>query len=92
MVAYSSGNEVDAGPGPAEDVGIPQVAAMGVPQAAMESVVPRPHQYTGYKQNSYCVKCGKYCFHWHGASPNNPDLYPDYECKDCGYVRKMKIA
>ena len=55
MVAYSSGNEVDAGPGPAEDVGIPQVAAMGVPQAAMESVVPRPHQYTVYKQNSYCV-------------------------------------
>ena len=92
MVAYSSGNEVDAGPGPAEDTGISQVAAMGIPQAAMTSVVPRPHQYTGYKQNSYCVKCGKYCFHWHGASPNNPDLYPDYECKDCGYVRKMKIA
>ena len=52
----------------------------------------RPHQYKGYKQNSYCVKCGKYCFHWHGASPNNPDLYPNYECKDCGYIRKIKIA
>ena len=23
---------------------------------------------------------------------NNPDLYPNYECKDCGYVRKIKIA
>ena len=53
---------------------------------------PKPHSYTGYKQNSYCVNCGKYTFHWHGASPNDPDLYPNYECKDCGYVRKIKIS
>ena len=92
MVAYSSGNEVEADPEPAGEAGIPQVAAMGIPQGAMAEVVKRPHQYTGYKQNSYCVKCGKYCFHWHGASPNNPDLYPDYECRECGYIRKMKIA
>ena len=52
----------------------------------------RPHAYAGYKQNSYCVKCGKYTFHWHGSSPNNPDLYPNYECKDCGFIRKIKIS
>jgi len=91
MIAYSSGNEVEAEPEPSADSGIPQVAAMGA-QASMHNVVPRPHQYTGYKQNSYCVKCGKYCFHWHGASPNNPNLFPDYECKECGFVREMKIA
>ena len=63
------------------------------PQMPMTPVMEtRPHAYTGYKQNSYCVKCGKYTFHWHGSSPNNPDLYPNYECKDCGFVRKIKIA
>ena len=92
MIAYSSGNEIEAEPEPAVEAGVPQVAAMGIPQGAIAEVVQRPHQYTGYKQNSYCVKCGKYCFHWHGASPNNPNLYPDYECRDCGYIRKMKIA
>ena len=92
MVAYSSGNEIEAEQEPAVEAGIPQVAATGIPQGAIAEVVQRPHQYTGYKQNSYCVKCGKYCFHWHGASPNNPNLYPDYECRDCGYIRKMKIA
>ena len=92
MIAYSSGNVVEAEPEPVAEAGIPQVAAMGIPQGAIAEVVQRPHQYTGYKQNSYCVKCGKYCFHWHGASPNNPDLYPDYECRECGYIRKMKIA
>ena len=68
------------------------VASSG-PQMPMTPVMEtRPHAYTGYKQNSYCVKCGKYTFHWHGSSPNNPDLYPNYECKDCGFVRKIKIA
>ena len=70
----------------------PTIASSG-PQMPLTPVMqPKPHSYDGYKQNSYCIKCGKYTFHWHGASPNNPDLYPDYECKDCGHVRKMKIA
>ena len=68
------------------------VASSG-PQMPMTPVMEaRPHAYTGYKQNSYCVKCGKYTFHWHGSSPDNPDLYPNYECKDCGFVRKIKIS
>ena len=69
------------------------VATSSGPQMPMTPVMEtRPHAYTGYKQNSYCVKCGKYTFHWHGSSPNNPDLYPNYECKDCGFIRKIKIA
>ena len=92
MVAYASGIEIDE---PEEEeviVGIPQAGVMMMPQAMTPLEKPRPHHYSGYKQNSYCVKCGKYCFHWHGSSPNNPDLYPNYECKDCGYIRKIKIA
>ena len=69
------------------------VATASGPQMPLTPVMePKPHSYTGYKQNSYCVNCGKYTFHWHGASPNDPDLYPNYECKDCGYVRKIKIS
>ena len=69
------------------------IATVSGPQMPLTPVMEtKPHSYTGYKQNSYCLKCGKYTFHWHGASPNNPDLYPDYECKECGYVRKIKIA
>tara|TARA_B100000965_G_scaffold405162_1_gene438124 strand:- start:218 stop:1015 length:798 start_codon:yes stop_codon:yes gene_type:complete len=92
MVAYASGMEIDE-PEEEEAIGgIPQAGVMMMPQAMTPLEKPRPHHYTGYKQNSYCVKCGKYCFHWHGSSPNNPDLYPNYECKDCGYIRKIKIA
>jgi len=70
-----------------------QAAASSMSQMPVTPVMQqRPHAYTGYKQNSYCVKCGKYTFHWHGSSPNNPDLYPNYECKDCGFVRKIKIS
>ena len=91
MIAYASGIEIDE---PEEEVmsGVPQAGVMMMPQAMTPLEKPRPHHYTGYKQNSYCVKCGKYCFHWHGSSPNNPDLYPNYECKECGYIRKIKIA
>ena len=78
-----------------EEEGIEEPVANSQPIASSVSQIPvtsvmqqRPHAYTGYKQNSYCVKCGKYTFHWHGASPSNPDLYPDYECKDCGFVRE----
>jgi NAD-dependent dihydropyrimidine dehydrogenase PreA subunit len=72
-----------------EPVANSQPIASSVSQIPVTSVMQqRPHAYTGYKQNSYCVKCGKYTFHWHGASPSNPDLYPDYECKDCGFVRE----
>ena len=68
------------------------VAPSGSQMPLTPVMQPKPHSYSGYKQNSYCLKCGKYTFHWHGSSPNNPDLYPDYECKECGYVRKIKIA
>ena len=95
MVSYASGNEVSAPdePGLSE----PAIPAMGgmvmAPQVPLTPVnEPRPHLYKGYKQNTYCIKCGRYTFHWHGASPNNPDLYPNHECRDCGFVRKMKIA
>ena len=78
-----------------EEEKIEEPVANSQPIASSASQIPvtpvmqqRPHAYTGYKQNSYCVKCGKYTFHWHGASPNNPDLYPDYECKECGFVRE----
>ena len=68
------------------------VATSSGPQMPLTPVMEtKPHAYTGYKQNSYCIKCGKYTFHWHGSSPNNPDLYPNYECKDCGFIRKIKI-
>ena len=41
--------------------------ATGTPLADddLRKVYGLPNQYIGYKQNSYCVKCGKYCFHWH---------------------------
>ena len=69
----------------------PVVTSSGL-QMPVTPAETRPHAYTGYKQNSYCVKCGKYTFHWHGSSPDNPDLYPNYECKECGFVRKIKIS
>ena len=79
------------------DVSEPALPAIGgmvmAPQVHLTPVnEPRPHLYKGYKQNTYCIKCGRYTFHWHGASPNNPDLYPNHECRDCGFVRKIKIA
>jgi NAD-dependent dihydropyrimidine dehydrogenase PreA subunit len=74
------------------DVPVSAAVATGSQIPLTPVMQPKPHSYHGYKQNSYCVNCGKYTFHWHGASPDNPDLYPDYECKDCGYVRKIKIA
>ena len=78
---------------PADIPAAAPVATATGPQMPLTPVMePKPHSYKGYKQNSYCVKCGKYTFHWHGSSPNNPDLYPNYECKDCGFVRKIKIA
>ena len=95
MVSYASGNEVST---PDEsDVSEPALPAIGgmvmAPQVPLTPVnEPRPHLYKGYKQNTYCIKCGRYTFHWHGASPNNPDLYPNHECRDCGFVRKIKIA
>jgi NAD-dependent dihydropyrimidine dehydrogenase PreA subunit len=78
---------------PADTAVTDSVAATSGSQMPLTPVMqPKPHSYTGYKQNSYCVNCGKYTFHWHGASPNDPNLYPNYECKDCGYVRKIKIS
>tara|TARA_Y100000588_G_scaffold383902_1_gene474132 strand:+ start:26 stop:667 length:642 start_codon:yes stop_codon:yes gene_type:complete len=89
--AAESEKESEEKPSDAQPVA--QTAAASGPQMPLTPVMEtKPHAYTGYKQNSYCLKCGKYTFHWHGASPNNPDLYPDYECKECGYVRKIKIA
>jgi len=89
-VAESDEEEVEA---TSDAQSVAQAATSSGPQMPLTPVMqPKPHSYTGYKQNSYCLNCGKYTFHWHGSSPNNPDLYPDYECKECGYVRKIKIA
>jgi len=35
----------------------------------------------------FCLDCNEYQSHWHGGSPNNPDLYPNFECKECGKVK-----
>ena len=74
MVSYASGNEVSApDESDVSEPALPAIGGMGMaPQAPLTPVnEPRPHLYKGYKQNTYCIKCGRYTFHWHGASPNN---------------------
>lgn len=93
MKAHAAGIEIEAPIEAAEGPVATNQAIPFMPQVAVTPVMEqRAHAYTGYKQNSYCVKCGKYTFHWHGSSPNNPDLYPNYECKGCGFIRKIKIS
>ena len=93
MKAHAAGIEIEVPVEAAEGPVATTQAIPSMPQVALTPVMEqRAHAYTGYKQNSYCVKCGKYTFHWHGSSPNNPDLYPNYECKGCGFIRKIKIS
>ena len=93
MKAHAAGIKIEVPVEAAEGPVATNQAIPSMPQVAVTPVMEqRAHAYTGYKQNSYCVKCGKYTFHWHGSSPNNPDLYPNYECKGCGFIRKIKIS
>ena len=62
-----------------------------VNEASEQAFVATPAESTGTKYRDsnvmFCLGCNVYQSHWHGGSPNNPDLYPDFECKECGKVK-----
>ena len=73
---------------PAEESGEETVVETA---AAPESFVTAPAEPSDDKYRDsnvmFCLDCNEYQSHWHGGSPNNPDLYPNFECKECGKVK-----
>ena len=84
------GDVVDSAAPAAEEA--PTEAPAGVIDDTVEqNFVTAPAESTSnaYKDSNlmFCLDCNEYQSHWHGGSPNNPDLYPNFECKECGKVK-----
>ena len=84
------GDVVDSAAPAAEEA--PAEVPAGVIDDAVEQIfVTAPAESAGntYKDSNvmFCLGCNDYQSHWHGGSPNNPDLYPNFECKECGKVK-----
>ena len=84
------GDVVDSAAGAAEEA--PTEAAAGVIDDTVEqNFVTAPVESTSnaYKDSNlmFCLDCNEYQSHWHGGSPTNPNLYPNFECKECGKVK-----
>ncbi len=84
------GDVVDSAAPAAEEVPT-EVPAGVIDDAVEQNFVTTPAESTSntYKDSNlmFCLDCNEYQSHWHGGSPNNPDLYPNFECKECGKVK-----